>query len=262
VNKNQTIFTCGAFALFFIACSIEDPSVSEFDLQKIRFNGDAPFNAYLDEPEHYTQADKQANLFYAISNGDTMEVSICEFENATLAKAFFYTSDSIVEKIEILTESERKRFFRHGRRIFIFSYRFSISQNSSLLDSLFFFTKRFPAADTSTNSNFCHFSLKNTRADEDLSMQQKYFLGIEVPFNMQVRRYRDAEFSWACACSIDKVSEKDWANYKTKWQENFYGSDSTALIGRLSNGIAVAVYGDLDKKRMHDVYREFTALVK
>ncbi|GBU24082.1 hypothetical protein R83H12_00708 [Fibrobacteria bacterium R8-3-H12] len=253
----------------FAACSAEDPSVEEFDLQKIRFIkdtsiviGTVPFEAYFTKPESYTQANKQADLFYAMSNGDTMKISICEYENTTLAKAFFYSSDSIVEKDERLIGGDRKRFFRWGRRIFIFSYQFSISQNSSILDSLMSFIRRFPAADTSTSADFHSFSLKNSHPDKDFSVQRTYFFGVEAPFNMLVRRYRDLDFSWACARSSGAVSEKDWENYKAKWQNNVYGSDSAALISRLPNGIVAAVYGNLDKERMQNVFNEFTALIK
>lgn len=248
--------------LIFLACSIEDPSVAEFDLQKIRLNGDFAFNAYFEMPEPYTHADKQANLYYAMSNGDTMKVSICEYENATLAKAFFYNTDSVEEKTEHLMGDHRRRFIRHGRRLFIFSYMFSISENSSILDSLVQFTRRFPAADTSANTGFRNFSLKNSRADKDASVQKDYFLGVEAPFSMIVRSYRDAEFSWACAYSDRAISEKDWEDYKTKWQNNVYGPDSSALISRLSNGTIVAVYGDLDKVRMRKIFKEFAERVK
>jgi len=251
-----------AFLAFFSACSVEDPSIAEFDLQRIRLSGYAPFKAYFESPQPYTYADRQANLFYAMSNGDTMKASVREYETATLARVFFYNSDSIMEKIEILTENERKRFLRHGRRIFIFSYMSSIPENSSALDSLVQFTRRFPAKDTSTNAQFQSFSLKNSRADEDVSVQKGYFFGVEMPFIMLVRRYRDADFTWACARSTSAISEEDWENYKAGWQNNFYGKDSTALISRLSNGIVVAVYGELNKERMYKVFREFKELVK
>jgi len=249
-------------ALFLFACSIEDPSIAEFDLQKIRLSGDAPFNAYFREPEPYTYADKQADLFYAINNGDTMKVSVCEFESAMHTRAFFYNTDSIIEKAEILSENERKRFLKRGRRLFIFSYTLPISENSSTLDSLVQFTRRFPAKDTSASMDFRSFSLKNSRPDEDVSVQRDYFFGVEAPFIMLARRYRDADFTWVCARSSAPVSEEAWKNYKTKWQNNFYGMDSTALISRLSNGIVVAVYGDLDRERMRKVFDEFTVLVK
>jgi len=253
---------------FFTACSIEDPSLAEFDLQKIRFIkdtsvviGTTPFKAYFIEPESHTHASKQADLFYAMSNGDTMKVSVCEYENSTLAEAFFY-NHSIIEKDEHLMGGDRKRFFRWGRRIFIFSYQFSISKNSSILDSLLSFVRRFPVADTTIDAAFHSFSLKNSRPDKDFSVQRDYFLGVEAPFNMLVRRYSDSYFSWSCARSAGTVSEKDWESYKTKWQNNVYGPDSAALINRLPNGIVVAVYGDLDKERMQTVFKEFTALVK
>jgi hypothetical protein len=237
-------------------------------LQKIRFIKDSsivanpvPFKAYFTEPEPYTNANKQADLFYAMSNGDTMKVSICEYENTTLAMAFFY-NHGIAEKDERLIGGNRKRFFRWGRRVFIFTYQFSISKNSSILDSLLSFIKRFPAADTSINLGFHSFSLKNSSPDKDFSVQRAYFLGVEAPFDMLVLRYRDSDFSWACARSSGTVSEKDWENYKTKWQNNVYGPDSSALINKLSNGIVVAVYGDLDKERMQNVFKEFAALVK
>jgi len=249
-------------AAIFSACSIEDPSVAEFDLQRILLSDNAPFEAYFENPEPYTRADKQADLFYAMSNGDTIKVSVCEFETATLAKAFFYNSDDIEEKVEYLIGNERKRFIRHGRRLFIFSYMFSISEKSSTLDSIIRFTKRFPAADTSASAGFQNFSLKNSNADKDVSVQRDSFLGIEAPFNMLIRRYRDADFTWACAHSSGVVSENDWETYKTKWQNNVYGSDSTALIGRLSNGFVIAVYGNLDKARMYSVYAEFKELVR
>ncbi|MCL2100585.1 MAG: hypothetical protein FWH22_02590 [Fibromonadales bacterium] len=249
-------------SLILFACSIEDPSVKEFDLQKIRLNGDLPFDAYFENPEPYTHADKQANLYYAMINGDTIKVSICEYETATLAKAFFYNSDNIKERTEHLMGNERKRFMRHGRRLFVFSYMFSISENASILDSLIQFTRRFPAADTSASTGFQNFSLKNSRADEDASVQKTYFLGVETSFSMIVRRYRDANFSWACAHSDRAASEKDWMDFKTKWQNNVYGPDSSALLARLSNGIVVAAYGDLDKERMHSVLKEFARIVK
>jgi len=254
--------------VFFISCSIEDPSLTEFDLQKIRFINDTtivigttPFKTYFTEPEPYTHADRQADLFYAMGNGDTMKVSICEYANTFLAEAFFY-NHGIVEKTERLIGGDRKRFFRWGRRVFIFSYQFSISKNSSIVDSLLSFIKRFPAADTSVNVDFRSFSLKNSSPDKDFSVQRSYFLGVEAPFDMLVLRYRDSDFSWVCARSSGTVSENDWTNYKTRLQKNVYGSDAMALIERLSNGIVVAVYGDLDKDRMNSVFKEFTALVK
>jgi len=250
-----------AITLFFFACSVEDPSVAEFDLQKIRLSGDAPFNAYLRDPEPYTHADKQADLFYAMSNGDTMKISVCEFESSMHARAFFYNTDSIIERVESLSENERKRFLKRGRRLFIFSYTLPIHENSPTLDSLVQFTRRFPAKDTSPNTDSRSFSLKNSRADKDLSVQRDYFLGIEAPFIMLARRYRDADFAWVCARSSATVSEEDWREYKSKLQNNFYGHDSTALISRLSNGIVIAVYGDLDKERMRRVFDEFKVLV-
>ncbi len=246
----------------FFACSIEDPSIAEFDLQRIHLNGTPPFDAYFEEPKPYMYASKQANLLYAISNGDTMKISVCEFETATLAKAFFYNSDNIEEKTEFLIENERKRFIRHGRRLFIFSYTFSISENSSTLDSLIKFTRRFPAADTSASAGFQNFPLKNSRPDEDVSVQREYFLGVEASFSMLVRRYRDANFTWACARSTRTVSEKEWENYRTKRQKSVYEPDRFALIDRLSNGVVIAVYGDLDEARMRSVYRDFKGLAK
>ncbi|MDR2554958.1 MAG: hypothetical protein LBC64_05970 [Fibromonadaceae bacterium] len=248
-------------ALCSFACSIEDPSVAGFDLQRIRLNGDTPFNAYFREPEPYTHADKQADLFYAMSNGDTMKISICEFESAMHTRAFFYNTDSIIERAEILSENERKRFLKRGRRLFIFSYTLPISENSSTLDSIVQFTRKFPAKDTSASMDFRSFSLKNSRADKDVSVQRDYFLGVKAPFIMLARRYRDADFTWVCARSSAPVSEGAWKDYKDKWQNNFYGQDSTALISRLSNGIVVAVYGDLDKGRMRKIFNEFKVLV-
>jgi len=266
--KRNSILVVAIATLFLAACSVEDPSIEEFDLQKIRFIRDtnivisiAPFKAYITEPEPYTQAIKQADLFYAMSTGDTMKISICEYKNNILAEAFFYNY-SIVEKDERLIGGDRKRFFRWGRRIFIFSYQFSISKNSSVLDSLMSFIRRFPAADTSANVDFHTFSLKNSIPNEDFSVQRIYFLGVEAPFNMLVRNYRDSDFSWTCARSAGTVSEKDWETYKAKWQSNVYGSDSAALINRLPNGIVAAVYGNLDKKRMQAIFNEFTSLMK
>jgi len=266
--KRNSILRVAIATIFLVACAAEDPSIEEFDLQKIRFIkdtsiviGTTPFKAYFTDPDPYTQASKQANLYYAMGNGDTMKISVCEYNSTTLAEAFFYNL-GIVEKDERLIGGDRKRFFRWGRRIFIFSYQFSISKNSSILDSLMSFIRRFPAADTSVNMDFRSFSLKNSIPDKDFSVQRVYFLGVEAPFNMIVRSYRDSNFSWVCARSSGTVSEKDWETYKSKWQSNVYGSDSTALISRLPNGIVAAVYGDLDKKRMQSVFKEFTALVK
>jgi len=85
--------------VFFIACSTEDPSLAEFDLQKIRFIKDTsivigitPFKSYFTEPEPYTHANKQADLFYAMSNGDTMKISVCEYENTTLMRVIMFAN--------------------------------------------------------------------------------------------------------------------------------------------------------------------------
>ena len=249
-------------AIVFFACSIEDPSVEDFYLQRIRFEGMTPINSDFEKSSSSIYADKQANLYYSMNNGDTMKISIFEFENSIFARAFFYNSDSINEKTEFLIDGEYKRFFRWGRRLFSFSYMFSISENSSILDSILSFTKRFPAADTGANEAFHSFSLKNTHADNDISVQRGYFLGVEVPFAMLVRSYRDQDFSWVCARSSAEVSDIEWEAFLAKRRENFYDADSTALMSRLPNGIVAAVYGDLNKQRMQSVFREFTALIK
>jgi hypothetical protein len=256
-------FACFAIiAAIFISCAIEDPSVADFDLHRILLKGNAPFEVYFSEPESYTYANKQADLFYIMDNGDTMRVSVCEFENATLAKAFFYNSGGIVEREEYLIDGYRKKFLRWGRRLFIFSYQFSISHNSSTLDSLHSFIKKFPAADTSANMDIKSFSLKNSHPTEDISIQRNNFFGIEAPFNMFVRRYREAGFTWFCAHSSNTVSLQDWENYKAKWHKNVYGSDSTAIISRLPNGIVATVYGELDKERKRNIFKEFAERVK
>lgn len=240
-HKLNILFKASFLILVFLsACAIEDPSVAEFDLKKIRLNGLSPFL--------YNYENERANLFYSLPTGDTMEVNIYEYQNANLAKTFFYSSDSLTEKLEYLMEGERKRFLRWGRRVFVFSYQFPIF-SSSLPDSLEAFTKRFPAADTSAGA-------------ADVSVQKDYFLGVEAPFTMLIRNYSDDDFSWVCAHSAENVSEEDFEKYKINWQNNFYGIDSTALIGRLSNGVVVAVYGDLDKERMRAVFKEFANRVK
>lgn len=249
-------------AVVLFACSVEDPSVASFDLQKIRLDSKAPLSGDFEKSDTHIYADKQANLYYDMSNGDTIKVSVFEFENSIFARAFFYNSDSISEKTEFLSDGKYKRFFRNGRRLFAFSYMFSISENSTTLDSFLFFTKRFPAADTGASLAFQSFSLKNTHADNDISVQRDYFLGIEVPFIMLVRRYSDSDFSWVCARSSSKVSDSDWEKFSVSRQENFYAADSTVLLSRLPNGIVAAVYGDLSKDRMQSVFREFTALLK
>ncbi|MDR2580793.1 MAG: hypothetical protein LBC85_07350 [Fibromonadaceae bacterium] len=246
----------------FVGCAVEDPSVEGFDLHRIRFKDRAPFEAYFGNSESDVHADRMVNLFYAMSNGDTMKVSVYEFDNPIFAKAFFYNSDSIVEKAEFLLDGERKRLLSWGRRLFVFSYMFSISENSSTLDSMMFFTRRFPAGSARASRDFQSFSLKNSDADEDISVQRGHFLGIEIPFTMLLRRYRDSDFSWSCARSYGKVSDSDWENFLAERQKNFYEADSTALVSRLSNGVVVAVYGDLDRERMKKVFREFTALVR
>lgn len=228
------------------------------DLKRIRFIGKVPFEAYFKKAEDYTKANKQADLFYLMSNGDTMKVSVCEFETMASAQALFYNSNIITKQNEFLIGNNRMRFLIHGRRIFIFSYKNSIPSNTAVLDSLVKFTQRFP--EKNINSELYRFSLKNTDADNGISVQRDYFLGIEAPFNMIVREYNDNNFTWFCAHSESSVPEDVWNTYIKKLQSSYYEADKDALISRFSNGTIIAVYGNLNKKQMQNVFDEFKSL--
>jgi hypothetical protein len=95
-----------------------------------------------------------------------------------------------------------------------------------------------------------------------MAVQKDYFLGVEIPFTMLIREYNADYFSWVCANSAEIVSEEDFEKFIENWKKNIYPTDSTALISRLSNGVVIAVYGDLYKEKMREVFDEFAKRVK
>ena len=190
---------------------------------------------------------------YAIMLGDTLGVTVLEFESDVYALDYYMNSGHFQGSIPILRGNFLEQSFRADKRIFIFrhdSYR--RYERADLED----YVRDFPGYHGGFPQAFLSLPFEH-REQGRSSIQTKFFMGVKSTFPVLVQSYRDGNLRWNVARSWDQVESEafeKWASGLKQVTPNEIvtandcvyfeaGEGSYGIASRLSGGRVAVVWG-------------------
>lgn len=264
-----TLCVLSALAALNVGCKEEEVvpvNYAEIYYKSIRPS--APVVNELNNPD--TSLTKTISLRYPVMVGDTLEVTILEFQSDVYALDYYMNSGKFQGSAPILRGDFLEQSFRADERIFIFKHDSFRRYERSDLEN---FVRKFPGYRGGFPQAFLSLPFEH-REQGRTSIQTKNFLGVESKFPVLVQSYRDGGLRWNVARSWDQVSLESfraWAQnlHETKPQgiamdnesvyftvDGFADSEfiSRGMAQQLAGGRVVVVWGYLD---WFDLERKF-----
>lgn len=226
---------------------IDYSSIAYKRLSPASFRADSSKNAEIPSLE------RRYEYRYAIMLGDTLGVTVLEFESDVYALDYYMNSGHFQGSIPILRGNFLEQSFRADKRIFIFrhdSYR--RYERADLED----YVRKFPGYHGGFPQAFLSLPFEH-REQGRASIQTKFFLGVKSTFPVLVQSYRDGNLRWNVARSWDQVEsdafEKWVSGLKRVTQSEIVpandcvyfeaGEGSYGIASRLSGGRVAVVWG-------------------
>jgi hypothetical protein len=226
---------------------IDYSSIAYKRLSPASFRADSSKNAEIPSLE------RRYEYRYAIMLGDTLGVTVLEFESDVYALDYYMNSGHFQGSIPILRGNFLEQSFRADKRIFIFrhdSYR--RYERADLED----YVRKFPGYHGGFPQAFLSLPFEH-REQGRASIQTKFFLGVKSTFPVLVQSYRDGNLRWNVARSWDQVEsdafEKWVSGLKRVTPSEIVpandcvyfeaGEGSYGIASRLSGGRVAVVWG-------------------
>lgn len=226
---------------------IDYSSITYKRLSPASFKADSSKNAEIPSLE------RRYDYRYAIMLGDTLGVSVLEFESDVYALDYYMNSGHFQGSIPILRGNFLEQSFRADKRIFIFrhdSYR--RYERADLED----YVRDFPGYHGGFPQAFLSLPFEH-REQGRSSIQTKFFMGVKSTFPVLVQSYRDGNLRWNVARSWDQVESdafETWASGLKQVTPNEIvtandcvyfeaGEGSNGIASRLSGGRVAIVWG-------------------
>lgn len=207
---------------------------------------------------------------YPVMVGDTLDVSILEFQSDVYALDYYMNSGKFQGSAPILRGDFLEQSFRADERIFIFKHDSFRRYERSDLEN---FVRKFPGYRGGFPQAFLSLPFEH-REQGRTSIQTKFFLGVESVFPVLVQSYRDGGVRWNVARSWEQVSEESYEKWTQKLRktkpkgmpmdnecvyftvDGFADSElvSRGMAKQLAGGRVVVVWGYLD---WFDLERKF-----
>lgn len=226
---------------------IDYSSIAYKRLSPASFKADSSKNAEIPSLE------RRYDYRYAIMLGDTLGVTVLEFESDVYALDYYMNSGHFQGSIPILRGNFLEQSFRADKRIFIFrhdSYR--RYERADLED----YVRKFPGYHGGFPQAFLSLPFEH-REQGRASIQTKFFLGVKSTFPVLVQSYRDGNLRWNVARSWDQVESdafERWVSGLKRVTPNEIvpandcvyfeaGEGSYGIASRLSGGRVAVVWG-------------------
>lgn len=258
-------------ALGAVTTGCQEEEIVPVDYNDIRYKSirsTTPEIHELNNPD--TSLTKIIRYHYPVMVGDTLDVTIMEFQSDVYALDYYMNSGKFQGSAPILRGDYLEQSFRADERIFIFRHDSFRRYERSDLEN---FVRKFPGYRGGFPQAFLSLPFEH-REQGRTSIQTKYFLGVESKFPVLVQSYRDGGLRWNVARSWDQVSPESyeaWAQnlHKTKPKgmpmdnecvyftvDGFADAEfvSRGMAKQLAGGRVVVVWGYLD---WFDLERKF-----
>jgi hypothetical protein len=226
---------------------IDYSSIAYKRLSPASFKADSSKNAEIPSLE------RRYDYRYAIMLGDTLGVTVLEFESDVYALDYYMNSGHFQGSIPILRGNFLEQSFRADKRIFIFrhdSYR--RYERADLED----YVRKFPGYHGGFPQAFLSLPFEH-REQGRASIETRFFLGVKSTFPVLVQSYRDGNLRWNVARSWDQVESdafEKWVSGLKRVTPNEIvpandcvyfeaGEGSYGIASRLSGGRVAVVWG-------------------
>ena len=226
---------------------IDYSSITYKRLSPASFKADSSKNAEIPSLE------RRYDYRYAIMLGDTLSVTVLEFESDVYALDYYMNSGHFQGSIPILRGNFLEQSFRADKRIFIFRHDSYRRYERADLEE---FVRKFPGYHGGFPQAFLSLPFEH-REQGRSSIQTKFFMGVKSTFPVLVQSYRDGNLRWNVARSWDQVESdafEKWAaglkqvtpNEIVTANDCVYfeaGEGSYGIASRLSGGRVAVVWG-------------------
>ena len=213
----------------------------------------ASFKADFSKNAEIPSLERRYDYRYAIMLGDTLGVSVLEFESDVYALDYYMNSGHFQGSIPILRGNFLEQSFRADKRIFIFRHDSYRRYERADLEN---YVRKFPGYHGGFPQAFLSLPFEH-REQGRASIETRFFLGVKSTFPVLVQSYRDGNLRWNVARSWDQVESdafEKWASGLKQVTPNEIvtandcvyfeaGEGSYGIASRLSGGRVAVVWG-------------------
>jgi len=216
-------------------------------LRPTSFKADSSKNAEIPSLE------RRYDYRYAVMLGDTLGVTVLQFESDVYALDYYMNSGHFQGSIPILRGNFLEQSFRADKRIFIFRHDSYRRYERADLEN---YVRKFPGYHGGFPQAFLSLPFEH-REQGRASIETRFFLGVKSTFPVLVQSYRDGNLRWNVARSWDQVESdafKTWtsglkqvtpveivpANDCVYFEA---GEGSNGIASRLAGGRVAVVWG-------------------
>lgn len=242
-------------SVVMLVAGCQEEKVVPVDYSKIAYKFLKPVSFAVDSSKNaeIPSLERRLDYRYAVMLGDTLDVSILEFQSDVYALDYYMNSGHFQGSIPILRGNFLEQSFRADRHIFIFKHDSYRHYERADLEN---YVRRFPGFHGGFPQAFLSLPFEY-REQGRASIQTKFFLGARNSFPVLVQSYRDGNLRWNVARSWDQV-EQDvfdaWASdlKKVEPRDIFTANDciyfeagegSYGIASRLDGGRVAVVWG-------------------
>ena len=251
--KSLGLVLAASIAALVTGCQEKDEIPVDYSAIAYKFLKPVSFAQDSSKNSEISSLERRYDYRYAIMLGDTLGVTVLEFESDVYALDYYMNSGHFQGSIPILRGNFLEQSFRADKRIFIFrhdSYR--RYERADLED----YVRKFPGYHGGFPQAFLSLPFEH-REQGRASIETRFFLGVKSTFPVLVQSYRDGNLRWNVARSWDQVESdafEKWVSGLKRVTPNEIvpandcvyfeaGEGSYGIASRLSGGRVAVVWG-------------------
>lgn len=240
---------------FFAGCQEKAEAPIDYSSIAYKFLAPASFVESSSKNADIPSLERRFDYRYAVMLGDTLDVTVLEFESDVYALDYYMNSGHFQGSVPILRGNLLEQSFRADKHIFIFRHDSYRRYERADLEN---YVRKFPGYHGGFPQAFLSLPFE-FREQGRASIQTKFFLGVKSTFPVLVQSYRDGNLRWNVARSWDQVEVEAFKNWESglkhvKPTEIYPANDcvyfeagegSFGIASRLDGGRVAVVWGYL-----------------
>ena len=242
-----------ACVAFLAGCQEKEEAPVDYSAITYKFLKPVSFADDASENPDISSLKRRLDYRYAVMLGDTLDVTVLEFESDVYALDYYMNSGHFQGSVPILRGNFLEQSFRADKHIFIFRHDSYRRYERADLEN---YVRKFPGYHGGFPQAFLSLPFE-FREQGRSSIQTKFFLGVKSSFPVLEQSYRDGNLRWNVARSWDQVESdafEKWVSGLKRVTPNEIvpandcvyfeaGEGSYGIASRLSGGRVAVVWG-------------------
>ena len=196
-----------ACVAFLAGCQEKEEAPVDYSAIAYKFLKPVSFADDASENPDISSLKRRLDYRYAVMLGDTLDVTVLEFESDVYALDYYMNSGHFQGSVPILRGNFLEQSFRADKHIFIFRHDSYRRYERADLEN---YVRKFPGYHGGFPQAFLSLPFE-FREQGRSSIQTKFFLGVKSSFPVLVQSYRDGNLRWNVARSWDQVESDAFA---------------------------------------------------